>query len=52
VYSPGYKASAVDEYENTRKLSQYKSPEDIRAAYKAGKLTRDEAKKLLSNHGY
>lgn len=30
----------------------YKTPEEIRAAYKAKKLSREEAKKLLTDHGF
>lgn len=54
VYQPGYDSSALDQYEQSRKnpSNQYTSPEDIKAAYKAGKLTRDQAKQALKAHGY
>lgn len=51
VYKPGYKANALDEYEKTRQ-PKLDSPEDIKAAYKAGKISKADAKKALAAHGY
>ena len=34
------------------KGGQLSSPEDIKAAYKAGKISREQAKQMLTQHGY
>lgn len=53
AYKPQGFNSPVDQYESQRKqASAPKTDVDIKAAFRAGKMTREEAKAALAAHGY